>query len=648
MITFAFDFETRYNDLLSVKTLGAHTYFDQLSIDDIYLVSVVGDNGFRWVGHPKVFDWSLLIGNRALSHNAGFEIQGIRRCRDLGIKIPDPAELHDTADLAAYVGLPRALAGAALMAFGVKHSKDIRDKDMKDINWHDMPPELQESVEAYALVDSELCLRLWQKYAHLWPEKERQISKLTRDWATEGIYADLAYIDDRIKHIEGVVFDAAGKIPWVADGKKPLSKKELALKCREEGIPCPKSVAIDDEECEEWLETYGDRFPWVMAARDWRRANVIEKKLSAIRVRTNHNRFRYDMKYWGAGQTGRWSGAGGVNVQNLSGIEMYGVNMRRVLTAAPGMVLVASDLSQIEPRCACWFAGEHEAMAEMAAGVSPYIVYARQAMGLGHDQTWAKTDARYKVAKESVLGCGYSMGHHKFMATIEGKVLKGRMTEADVAAILDAELEFEDCETQYLDYIKFIKRPQWRTLYESCDDKAKHRLLRSWEIVTTFRRGRPKLVGLWRSLGDAAQQSAARGEDLVITLPSGRALVYKSCRFRRKKKTEENPEGGHDVVCDIMRNGVRQTTKIHAGILIENMCQAMARDAFAECLLRVHNAGHKVVLHVHDEIVVEVPKEDAPAVAAEMEHLMGIPPEWAPTLPVASESSIAESYDKAK
>jgi hypothetical protein len=375
---------------------------------------------------------------------------------------------------------------------------------------------------------------------------------------------------------------------------------------------------------------------------------VIQKKLESIRVRTVGGRFRYDIKYWGAGITGRFSGAGGVNIQNLSGKELYGVNMRKSLVAAPGMKLVASDLSQIEPRCGCYFAQEHEAMAEMAAGISPYIVYARQAMGLAPDQTWEKTDTRYKVAKESVLGCGYVMGHHKFLVTIEGKVPKGQMKEADVQAILDAPLEFESCEERYLDYISKVNLPKWNKFWEQADEKTRHRLLRSWEVVTTFRTGRPKLVDLWARLGTLAKTSAARNEDCVIDLPSGRSLVYKSCRLRRRPKSPDEKDGGWDVVADVQRNGMQQTTRIHSGIIIENMCQALARDAFRDCLLRVHDAGYKILFHVHDEVVVEVEASRAEHAAEDIEKIMGIPPSWAPTLPVAAESTIADSYDQAK
>jgi DNA polymerase len=337
-----------------------------------------------------------------------------------------------------------------------------------------------------------------------------------------------------------------------------------------------------------------------------------------------------------------------VNVQNLSGKELYGVNMRKTVIAGPGKKLCAADLEQIEPRCGCWFADEREALIELAAGVSPYIVYARQAMGLAHNETWAKSDPRYKVAKEAVLGCGYSMGHHKFVITIEGKVPQGRLTEDEVVAILDSPLEWEGTEEKYFDYIDSIKRPQWLSFYQKQDTAGQHRLLKGWEIVMTFRNGRPKLVTLWKSLGQAAKEAAARGEDLELGLPSGRSLIYKKCRFRRKPKTEESPEGGHDIVADITRNGIPQTTKIHSGILIENMCQAMARDSFRDCLLRVHDAGYKVLFHVHDELIVELDEDGAEEAKLDIERIMGIHPTWAPTLPVAAEATLADSYDQAK
>ena len=59
MIIYALDFETYYDRDCSIKKLGPLGYFSHHSFD-AYMVSVVGDDGLEWVGHPKDFDWQLL------------------------------------------------------------------------------------------------------------------------------------------------------------------------------------------------------------------------------------------------------------------------------------------------------------------------------------------------------------------------------------------------------------------------------------------------------------------------------------------------------------------------------------------------------------------------------------------------------------
>ena len=72
MITFAVDFESYYDKSCSITVLGPLGYFSHPDFD-AYMVSIVGDNGYKWVGDPKEFDWGMLEGNRVLSHNAAFD-----------------------------------------------------------------------------------------------------------------------------------------------------------------------------------------------------------------------------------------------------------------------------------------------------------------------------------------------------------------------------------------------------------------------------------------------------------------------------------------------------------------------------------------------------------------------------------------------
>ena len=57
MKTYALDFESYYDKDCSISVLGPLGYFSHPDFD-AYMVSVVGDDGYVYVGHPKDFDWS--------------------------------------------------------------------------------------------------------------------------------------------------------------------------------------------------------------------------------------------------------------------------------------------------------------------------------------------------------------------------------------------------------------------------------------------------------------------------------------------------------------------------------------------------------------------------------------------------------------
>ena len=174
------------------------------------------------------------------------------------------------------------------------------------------------------------------------------------------------------------------------------------------------------------------------------------------------------------------------------------------------------------------------------------------------------------------------------------------------------------------------------------------------ELVSAWRKSNSNIVKLWWDIERAAITAVKdktvvtmqyglkfyyKGGVLFIRLPSGRNLAYVRPRieiderFNKDKLTYEGIEGN---------KWGRIST--YGGKLTENIIQAIARDCLAEALLRLDKAGYKIVFHVHDEVILDVPK-DAGSLE-EVEEIMGLPIPWAPGLPLEAEAFETDYYKK--
>lgn len=587
MNTYALDFETYYDKRCSIKTLGPLGYFSHPEFD-AYMVSVVGDNGVKFVGHPKDFDWSLLSESRVLSHNASFD----ETLYFYGVSQnwwPDKwnGEWHCTADMAVYCGLPRSLKGATAQAYDLKVDKSTRD-NMSGKRWENMTSEFKKEVSDYALKDSELCLQLWQDYSSKWPERERNISLVNRRCVQRGLPMNTELLRQQLETIKAELFEAESLIPWI--GERPLlSRPAFDDQCRAVGIEPPASLAEGDPDAEEWLRVNGQKFAWVGAVKNWRRINSLKCKLESFDYATMPNgRFYGNIMYFGA-HTGRFSGSGGnLNLQNLPKDEMFGVKMRHLIAPKEDKRLLVVDLSQIEVRTLCWLAKDHETMKEIKESEDIYEAFAIRFGLWAREKGSLRSDPkmRHKV-KAMVLGCGYGAGAPKF-AMMSGM----------------SEKEAKDAVDLYRSKMKSVKK-LWSDY--------------TTDIITSY---------------DTCN-------NFTVDLPSGRTLDY-----GKLKPVKQNDK--IQYVAMMPKNGKRVPVKLWGGLVAENASQALARDIFSHMLCKINEIGNGVelIMHVHDEVVVEVDADKAEQALDQIIQIMSTPPEWIPDIPVSAEGQILTKYEK--
>lgn len=126
---------------------------------------------------------------------------------------------------------------------------------------------------------------------------------------------------------------------------------------------------------------------------------------------------------------------------------------------------------------------------------------------------------------------------------------------------------------------------------------------------------------------------------LFMTLPSGRRLCYV------KPRLEDNRFGRKELTYEGVGESKRWTRiSTYGPKLVENAVQAISRDILALSMLRLRNAGFEIVMHIHDEAVLEVPIGSSSV--NEVCDLMGIAPDWADGLPLRADGYECSFYKK--
>ena len=640
MIATAIDYETEYTDQLSIGKLGNRNYANSLSKRQIYMLSGYNPHIGKIAGPPEDFPWEQIKDENGVlvAHNMGFDWAVLARTVELNqapkwaLDIPT----FCSADMCCYFYVARSLNNAVKAVFNHELDKGIRNW-MKNKSWQDAIDQGKaEELLDYAKEDAYWCYKLWEQLHLAFPESERLISSHTRAMSYKGLPFDLDLAEEKYSSLSNKRFELLEKMKWTKrrDDKyrqdyKPKSKRGLASECALVGIPCPPSTSQDNPEFIDWVETYGKDHEFVTAVKDFNIVDTLAGRVKQMILRAvpdgDEHIMSYGLKYIGAESTFRFSGDTGCNVQNLPRMPKFGVYIRNFIRAKKDHTFVICDLNAIEPHLLALVLGDTETIELFKQGYNPYEASARKTMGYTEVKPLKDFDPDlYLLAKIRVLQLCYGSGWYRFYTTV---------CDYDRLDILDGEVT-KDETFEFGTYVKRYAKDrlsEWKYL----DKSTQRHWVNAWKQVTSFRKAYPLLTKKWSKLESRFKNSV--NGDFSYTLLKGEKLQYFNVRHQRL------PEG---TSCQT-RRGDKRRTWYYGAKLLENIIQREARSVFSNGLLNLIAEGYDVVMHVHDEVVVQVPKSEAKKHGDKVMECLTRPPSWiGDKLPIRAEYKISERYEK--
>ena len=355
----------------------------------------------------------------------------------------------------------------------------------------------------------------------------------------------------------------------------------------------------------------------------------VKKYQAAERYICQDGRAHGLFQFSGANRTQRWAGRG-IQLQNLPQnhistldeareivkmgcfdmIEaLYGNTpdilsqlIRTMLIPKDGYEFIVADFSAIEARVLAWLAGEQWRLDAFKEGKDIYCASASQMFGVPVVKHGINGDLRQK-GKVAELACGYGGGAG---ALISMGALDMGLKEDELPDHISS---WRDANPEIVKGGYAVEQAAIETVKDHAD----------------------------RTVGRIGFQFSAN--TLWIVLPSGRRLAY------IKPKLQPNRFGRMALTFEGLGANNKWTRgETYSGKLTENITQATARDLLAEAMKRIENAGLDIVGHVHDEVILEVPKGSI--TVDEVCDIMNVKPQWADGLCLASAGYCGPYYFK--
>lgn len=461
---------------------------------------------------------------------------------------------------------------------------------------------------------------------------EKRIWLMDQHINDRGVQIDMDAAKALAFRIERYVAQAGAELHRLTDGAvdsprqvdrigKWLEKNGLTLQRTKK-----KNYKLDKESVEKlYIQVHrGSKQEAVLDLRQQFSLASVDKIKTMCHMVDGSGRLRGLFRYHGA-HTGRWTSTG-VQLQNLPRGGMKPHEVQRVLDeikcgnwssvegdsplatisslvrglfiAAPGKELVCADFSSIEGRVAAMLTGEQWRIDVFRTHGKIYEQTAADVSGIMLDEILAhkeRTGEHHPIrglGKTGELASQYQGWIDAWLRFGVGKYLKNR------EAVKRAILRWRDASPGYVEMWggQVRKLPgQWAWKREKYGIEG--------VVIDALTE-----TDRWHTYRTVAFCHDTINDVLLCRLPSGRRLWYRQPRlhpifhkwsglpvWRITYRGWSQQDGWHEK-------------DIFGGRFFENITQADSRDIMALSMLRLEDAGYPIVIHVHDEPVVEVPK----------------------------------------
>ena len=374
-----------------------------------------------------------------------------------------------------------------------------------------------------------------------------------------------------------------------------------------------------------------DNVKRVLELRSLMAKTSVKKYQAMIDARNADGRVKGLLQFYGANRTGRWAGRL-VQVQNLPQNHLPDLNSARELVKLGNLDylefvydnvsdtlsqlirtafipseksrFIVADFSAIEARVIAWYAQEKWRIDVFKTHGKIYEASASQMFHIPIEQIKKGSDLRQKgKIAELALGYGGSVG---------------------ALSSMDKNKSIPEDELPGLVQSWRNANPNITKFWWDCDKAAKKAISRRTTVEMQF--------GL---------KFIYRPGVLFIQLPSGRKLAY-----LRPKIEDHKTFSGTKITYEGMEQTSKQWKRLdtYGPKLVENIVQATARDCLGETMIRIENKGYKVVMHVHDELILDTPNNFGSL--EEVNKTFGEPIDWAPGLYLKADGYECNYYMK--